>query len=270
VAAALELLHTFAIVHDDLMDRSPMRRGGPSTHVEMSTPGRQWFGTSAAVLAGDLAMVLADVLMATAHFPLHHMQSARALYDDMRLRAIAGEFLDLRASCAGNADEHEARRIARLKSGGYTVADPLAIGAALAGGSAEVQRVLSAYGLPLGEAFQMRDDVLGVFGDPGVTGKDRDGDLREGKQTVLVALARRMHPRAAQVLDDHLGRPHLGPREADMIRDALRSSGALAATDQMISELVAEAVGALDSRVIGDEPAAALTELAARVAIREQ
>ncbi|HVE92309.1 MAG TPA: polyprenyl synthetase family protein [Actinomycetota bacterium] len=269
VAGALELLHTFAIVHDDVVDRSPLRRGGPAAHESLSADGGGWFGVSAAVLAGDLAMVLADSLMSRAGFPPEAMGRARQMYDRMRVRAIAGEFLDLRASRDGFADEQQARRIARLKSGGYTVADPLAIGAALATDDPDVQRVLSAYGLPLGEAFQIRDDILGVFGDPSVTGKDRDGDLREGKQTVLVAMARRLDPRASAVLNAHLGRRDLDTQDAARVREAILESGALAAASDLISRLAGDAVSAIDADVIGAHAASALEDLAARVAVRE-
>ncbi|HVL82163.1 MAG TPA: polyprenyl synthetase family protein [Actinomycetota bacterium] len=275
-SAALELVHTFALIHDDVMDRSEVRRGRPATwkaFAGASQGGRsdpQQMGVAAAVLTGDLALVLADRLLASSGFASDVLARARLRFDSMRAAAIAGQMLDLDAAHLGRVTEGEARRIATLKSGGYTVAYPLSIGADLGGDDPDVQRVLAGYGSPLGQAFQLRDDVLGVFGDPSITGKERDGDLREGKQTVLVARARATGT-AAQValLDRALGRPDLTPDDADRLREVLRETGALDHTLGLIADLAAEARAALDAAVIGSEVADALTELAQDVSERE-
>jgi geranylgeranyl diphosphate synthase type I len=254
-SAALELLHTFAIVHDDVIDRSPLRRGAPSTHRTL--------GDAAAILTGDLALVLADRLLATSGFAPAQLAHATERYDRMRMEAVSGEYLDVKASAT---DESAALRIAALKSGGYTVAHPLAIGAILAGNDG-VLGALEAYGRPLGVAFQLRDDVLGVFGDPSRTGKDRDGDLREGKRTVLVAKARAMTTEPDRAfLDAELGRPDV---DAERVRAVLRDSGALDATLALIDELAGDAKAALDPDAIARPAVAPLMELADLVAARD-
>ena len=278
VGAGLEMLHTFALIHDDVMDLSPVRRGRLASfralrELAAGIPHRgdpDRFGASAAVLAGDLALVLADRLLATSGFAAEPLGRAFARYDRMRTRAIAGQYLDLLAAYRGDADEDTARRIGTLKSAGYTVADPLAIGALLATDDTRVVEVLEAYGRPVGEAFQLRDDVLGVFGNPSITGKDRDGDLREGKQTVLVAKAKaRASDDDRAFLDERLGDPKLLPDEADRARTIFRSTGALDDTLALIADLTAEAKSALQGDVLEADAAGVLRELADEVSVRD-
>ena len=279
IGAALELLHTFAIIHDDVMDRSPLRRSRLSTFRAMAElsagvphrgdPNR--FGTSAAILTGLVGFVLADRLFLTAGFPADAMARAADRWDEMRTRTIAGQYLDLLAAHRGEADEPTARRIGALKSAGYTVADPLVIGALCTSDDADVVAALDAYGTPLGEAFQIRDDVLGTFGEPSQTGKDRDGDLREGKQTVLLAKARDLaDPAERGYLDRVVGDEDLNAEDAERAREIIIGTGALKATNALIDELVERARASLDRNVMGDEAAAALTELADEVTNRSR
>ena len=173
------------------MDGSTLRRGRPAVHAAFETRHdaiggrgeRRRFGEGAAILIGDFAFVYADILFAGAP------DAARAVFDELRLELCVGQFLDLVGTAGGSADPEQAARIERYKSGKYTVERPLHLGAALAGRLDELAAPLSAVGLPLGEAFQLRDDLLGVFGDPAVTGKPVGDDLREGKLTPLVAAA---------------------------------------------------------------------------------
>jgi geranylgeranyl diphosphate synthase type I len=276
-AAALELLHTFAIVHDDVMDRSATRRGVPATWVHLADGHRKeglpgdpdGYGLAGAILLGDLALVLAGRALRESGFPPDRLVPALERYDRMRAEVVAGQYLDVLAAHRGAADEIQARRIAVLKSGGYTVEGPLHIGAQLAGGSAPLMECLSGYGVALGEAFQLRDDVLGVFGDPEVTGKDRDSDIREGKRTLLVArAAARAGPDDRRFLEARLGRPDMAVEEVERARAILRDTGALDATLELIEELVAGAKGAID-RALVPEPAAGLLEaMADLVAVR--
>jgi geranylgeranyl diphosphate synthase, type I len=277
-AAALELLHTFAIVHDDVMDRSPSRRGSAASWVHLAEEHRRAgyvgdpaaYGLAAAVLVGDMALVLADRALLEAGFPEDRLLPAFRRYDRMRVDVVAGQFLDVLAAHRGSADEDEARRIAVLKSGGYTVEAPLQIGAILGGGSDGLLGVLSSYGVALGEAFQVRDDVLGAFGDPAVTGKDRDSDLLEGKRTVL--LARAMAAASGQdrrFLASRVGRPDLTPEELPRARSLLESTGALDATLGLIEELVGRSKEALGSGTLPDEAASLLTGMADVVGIRK-
>lgn len=268
-AAALELLHTFAMIFDDVMDDSAVRRDRSTTfHVLAALGGPQRgdarrFGTSAAILTGTLGFVLADRLLTGSGFGPAVLSDALDHYDDMRTRAIAGQYLDLLATHRGDADEATVRRIASLKSGSYSVVDPLLIGAKLAGATPEVLEALQAYGQPLGEAFQHADDVLGVFGDPAVTGKDAFGDLREGKQTILLAKARELAgAEDHKLLDARVGADDLDEADVDRIRSILSDCGALEATEQLIGELAEQASSALDIDLLGEE---ATTELASLV-----
>jgi geranylgeranyl diphosphate synthase, type I len=261
--AAVELVHTAALIHDDLIDGSPLRRG-------VETSARR-LGTAGAVLAGDVAQVLADALLAASGAPPTSVLAATVAFNRMRLDAVAGEFMDLRAADAGRTGtEDEARRVGALKSGSYTVVGPLSIGAALAGAPSSVTSTLRRFGLPLGEAFQIRDDVLGTFGDPAVTGKDRDGDIRDGKQTVLVAKARRLaEPAKRERLSAAIGRPDLAPEEVEEVRSIIRDSGALAETIALIDALAVQAKGSLAGGVGDPEVRGALEALADLVVLRD-
>jgi geranylgeranyl diphosphate synthase type I len=274
-AAAVELLHTFALLHDDVMDRSATRRGRPTaqhTLRDRSTGGdAEWFGISAAVLAGDLAFVWADQLFdAVAAHAVEgaHVARGRELFTTLRTEVIAGQYLDLRTGCSPAATESDALRIARLKSARYTVTRPLQIGAALAGADDSLQARLADYGDATGVAFQLRDDVLGVFGDPRQTGKSRVDDLREGKRTLLVLRALALTTAAGRAeLEAALGRADLDEAAAERCRDVIASSGALATIEATIELHLARAVAAASHL----EPIVAdvLTQMAEQSALRE-
>ena len=275
--AALELLHTMALIHDDVMDRADVRRNRASTFRALADIAArvehrgdpQRFGASAAILTGMLGFVLADRLFWTAGFDLDVTRRAGDRYDRLRTRAIAGQYLDLLAAHRGRADEPTARRIATLKSGSYSVADPLAIGALLASDDVAVVALLDTYGIALGEAFQLRDDVLGTFGDPHTTGKDHDGDIREGKQTVLLAKARAGATQMQlRVLDQLVGDAELGPQDVQRVREIIVETGALDTTNQLIAELAEQAIAALDPSVIEPEALNALRALSEEATTR--
>ncbi len=271
-SASLELLHTFAIVHDDVMDASPLRRGQATVHrrlagVSPDPSAAERFGASAAVLAGDLAFVLADELFYGSGFEWPAISRGAAWFTAMRREVIAGQFLDLEAAARGHATPSETRRIASLKSGGYTVEKPLLIGASLGGAGAELLERLGEYGRPLGEAFQIRDDVLGLFGDPLETGKDAHGDILEGKQTFLIAVAReRARAEDRALLDDRLGRGDLSAEDIDRVRDVVVRTGARDEADGVIERLTNEAVAV--ARAFPAEVAEALVDLARAAAVR--
>jgi geranylgeranyl diphosphate synthase type I len=276
--AALELLHTFALIHDDIMDGSTTRRSIDTLHVLFEDrhaldgwrgEGRR-FGEGVAILLGDLAFVYADRLLAGAP------PEALAVFTELRLEVNVGQYLDLVGASRGEVGEEAARRISLFKSGKYTVERPLHLGAALAGRLGALADPLSRYGLPLGEAFQLRDDLLGVFGDGAVTGKPVGEDLREGKPTVLYAAARQRAERAgraglaaARVLDRY-GSPDLSDEDVMALQAVLVDTGAVAQVERMIDELVEESLRALDAA--GLEPLArvALGELAHYVAGRDR
>lgn len=268
-AAAVELLHTFALLHDDVMDRSATRRGRPSAyagfaqrHLDSDRLGdSDWFGCSAAILAGDLTYVWADELFDATDLPDDAVARARTVFTTLRREVIAGQHLDLVLAADPAAHEDGARHVALLKSARYTVTRPLELGAALAPDGHRVAPALAAYGDAVGIAFQMRDDILGLFGDPAVTGKSALDDLREGKRTVLVLRALRLaseQPR--QLLERCLGDPDLDEERAAQARTVVADSGALASVEALLSAQHALALEALDG--LPEPAASALRELA--------
>ena len=277
-AAAVELLHTFALMHDDVMDRSELRRGRPAAHRSLrchhagSAADADWFGISAAVLAGDLAFVWADAMFD--RLDAHEVagvrrRRARELFTLLRTEVIAGQLLDLRIGCSPSADEHDAVRIALLKSARYTVTRPLQIGAAVAGAPSDVERALAIYGDAVGVAFQLRDDVLGMFGNPLETGKPACDDLRDGKHTLLVtrALALTTEP-GRELLRATLGSPDVDEATAQRCRDVITQSGALASVEAAIDTGIDRALDALT--VLDAATCEALTDLALFAAYRDR
>ncbi len=268
---ALELLHTFALIHDDVMDGSLTRRGLNAVHVDFQTrhtasawlgEGRR-FGEGVAILVGDLAFVYADLLLAGAP------RAALDVFTELRLEVNIGQYLDLLGTVRGGGSREEAHRICVYKSGKYTVERPLHLGAALAGRLDELAGPLSAYGLPLGEAFQLRDDLLGAFGDESLLGKPVGDDLREGKPTALVAMAReRASGEAARLLTERFGRGDLSDDEVSTLLDGLVETGALAQVEERIEALVAESLRALEDAPLTDDARTHLAELAWFVAGR--
>ncbi len=261
LAVAMELLHTFALVHDDVIDRSPVRRGGPSVHagfadVGCGAAGSDWFGTSAAIVAGDLAFVWADELLDAACAAAPDAQALRSSFHRLRIEVIAGQYLDLHHALDAARVQPTAAdvlRVALLKSGRYTITRPLELGARLAGADDSGIVPLLAYGDAAGVAFQLRDDVLGVFGDSTATGKDALSDLREGKRTLLVVRAFELADRAARAaLAGHLGDPDLDEDGAARCRQIIADCGALASVEARIA---AEAHAAEDALVDVADPA---------------
>ena len=267
--AALELLHTFALIHDDIMDGSATRRSMDTIHVRFESRHQlgEWrgegrrFGEGVAILAGDLAFVYADRMMAGAP------RAAGEVFTELRIEVNVGQYLDLVGTARGRIGEDAAQRICRFKSGKYTIERPLHLGAALAGRLDELAGPLSDYGLPLGEAFQLRDDLLGVFGDGAVTGKPVGEDLREGKPTVLFALAAEVVGRSSVL--DRYGGDDLSDDDIAALQDALVESGAVERVEHRIDGLVAEAVLAMDRAPLTAEARRALSDLAYYVAGRD-
>jgi geranylgeranyl diphosphate synthase type I len=271
-AAALELFQAAALIHDDVMDDSDTRRGMPAVHRRFATVhrGAGWvgdgerFGLAGAVLAGDLCLVWSDEMLAGSGLAPHALARGRAVFDRMRTELMGGQYLDMleqavAAQHPGGSVER-ARRVIRYKSAKYTIEHPLLLGGALAGAAAPLMATYSAYGLPLGEAFQLRDDVLGVFGDPGETGKPAGDDLREGKRTVLVAEAlERATPAQAGLLRRLLGDPALDAAGVETLRQVIVETGALARVEALIAGLVATAHEVLDVGAV-EEPARTVLE----------
>ena len=275
--AALEFVHASALVHDDVMDGATTRRGRAATHVgfaalhgdEGFSGDKELFGTGAAILVGDLALVWSDELLRCSGISVPALVRARPVWDTMRTEVTAGQYLDLLRAGGGLPGPEGAMKVARYKSAGYTVQRPLLLGAALAGAGEPVRRAYTDIGLALGEAFQLRDDVLGVFGDPSVTGKSCDDDLREGKQTLLVALAEQgADEDGRRLLHDALGNPAAGPEQFDALRALFRRTGALDRVEQRIRERTDEARAGIGRAPIGADARAALDALAVAATTR--
>jgi len=274
-------------VHDDVIDGSETRRGQPAMHRRFAAQhaAGRWrgsadsFGAGAAILIGDLLMAWTGELLRASGLPTAALRRGQPVLDAMRTEMIAGQYLDLLGQAAGNGTVESALRVIRYKSAKYTVEHPLLLGAALAAGVAgtptaetgtagrtqrQVAAACTGYGIPLGVAFQLRDDVLGVFGDAAETGKPVTGDLREGKRTVLVTIAwSRASAEQARVLRRHLGDPQLDEAAAARVRSVLTETGALAECEQMIRSSVREALAALADAPFTGEAKIALAELAA-------
>ncbi|MCW2846056.1 MAG: Polyprenyl synthetase [Marmoricola sp.] len=274
--ASLELLHASALVHDDYMDASDVRRGRPATHRAFEQLHREhgWsasaeqYGASAAILLGDLLLSWSDELLRTSGLPADRVLDALGYFDLTRSEVVTGQFLDVSAQARGAADVDTAMTVLRYKSAKYSIERPLHIGAALAGASPGMITQLSRFGLPLGEAFQLRDDLLGVFGDPAVTGKPAGDDLIEGKRTVLVSLALDALPPAdAKVLDAGLGTA-LTPDQVEQLCRLIDDSGAREQVEDVISQLTDRSLAALAAADITDRARGVLAGLAAEATQR--
>ncbi|MFC8801534.1 polyprenyl synthetase family protein [Promicromonospora sp. NPDC057138] len=281
VGAALELFQAAALLHDDVMDNSDTRRGRPTTHrafaarhAEAGWAGEPMrFGDAAAILLGDLVLLAAqqELSAALALVPPDAAAAARSRFDAMQSEVVVGQYLDVlvQAEPWGDDpafDEERARKVLRAKSASYSVAAPLALGALLAGAGTAAAAGIEAAGQPLGEAFQLRDDVLGVFGDPAVTGKPAGDDLREGKRTVVVARTLALLPDAdgpeAATLTAALGDPGLSDEDVERVREVIVGSGALDAVEQLIDDLAVRAHALLDLADLSEPGRSVLTDLA--------
>lgn len=285
VAAALEIFHAAALVHDDIMDNSDLRRGEPSLHRRFETLHRDrgWsgssasYGTASALLLGDLLLGWSDGLFeqGLAHVDRDAAEASRAEFGRMRTEVMLGQYLDMleEHSWRGRPEAEllgRAHRVVVYKSAKYSVEAPLALGASLAGGSLAQIAALREFGLPLGVAFQLRDDLLGVFGDPAVTGKPAGDDLREGKRTVLVTLARQKLPgSASRLVDELLGDPTLDADQIAMLQAAIRESGAVDQVEKIIAHNVEVALAALQNAPLARSARDELTTLADTVTRRQ-
>jgi geranylgeranyl diphosphate synthase type I len=271
--SALELLHACALVHDDVIDASATRRGLPTVHRLFADRHRQrnWhgssdqFGLSTAILLGDLSLVWADDIVTSADLPPDAHRRVQRVWADIRTEVLGGQFLDIVAEASGAETVESAMNVNTYKTASYTVTRPLQLGAAAAADRPDVQDIFHQVGTDLGVAFQLRDDVLGVFGDPAVTGKPSGDDLRSGKRTVLLAEAVERAD-ASDALAAKLLRASIGTDLSDaQVRElcqAIEAVGALAAVESRIELLTGQALTLLDGAPIDENAKVGLTELA--------
>jgi geranylgeranyl diphosphate synthase, type I len=252
--ASLELVHVCALIHDDVMDGSDTRRGAPAIHKSFEnlhrsknlTGSAEQFGISAAILLGDLALIWSDQMLHNAGLSDQQLINGLKIYDEMRVELMAGQYLDVYEQALASQSVERALKVARFKSGKYTIERPLHFGAAIAGSHPSLEKLYSDYGIPLGEAFQLRDDLLGVFGDPSETGKPAGDDLREGKRTVLMALAmEKADASAKKLFNDLLGKADLTNDQIKDLQDEIIKSGAVEQVEEMIAQFTKEALLAL-------------------------
>ncbi len=282
VCTALEIFQSAALVHDDLIDNSDTRRGRPAAHRALQTSHDEagWsgdaesFGRASAILLGDLLVAWSDDLLEAALDDQPHARAVRSEYARMRRDVTTGQFLDIAEESAWSVNDgalhaDRALRVASLKSARYSIEQPLVLGGALAGADADQLDALRRFGHPIGMAFQLRDDVLGVFGDASVTGKPAGDDLREGKRTVLIALTRQaLDTSARNLLDEMLGDVELTPQQVTSLQATITDSGALAQVETMIADYAREADRALSGARLDNAAVGELRELARAATVR--
>jgi geranylgeranyl diphosphate synthase type I len=273
--SALELVQACALIHDDLMDSSATRRGRPTVHVAFARRHTDagWggrpdaFGAAAAILLGDLALAWADDMLRGAGLPGPALLRVAEPWEAMRTEVLGGQYLDVLHQATGDRSVRAALQIDRYKTAAYTVERPLHLGAAIAAAGPELIRAYRMFGADIGVAFQLRDDLLGVFGDPAVTGKPAGDDLREGKRTLLLAVAAEAaassgRQAALAVIDDAVGNADLDAEALDRVRDLLLELGAVRAVERRISDLTDSGLDALTAADIGEPARQRLAELA--------
>ncbi|WP_068176220.1 polyprenyl synthetase family protein [Mycobacterium sp. UM_CSW] len=270
--ASLELLHAFALLQDDVMDNSPSRRGRPAAHLQFATWHRRRglsgssrrFGESAAVLLGDLCLIWAEQMLRDSGLERHHLLKAWPRYDAMRTELAVGQFADLATDMRDLPTMQAVLEVARRKSGNYTVRRPLEIGAAMAGCDVRVLDALGDYGTAIGEAFQLRDDILGIFGSPAVTGKPNGGDLIERKATSVVVAAHELADASTRrQFRQFMSGDRLDDSALDQWRNLILATGAVRLIEELIADRVEAALKALDGNIVDGALTAALVDMAA-------
>jgi geranylgeranyl diphosphate synthase, type I len=270
-SASLELLHAFALMQDDVMDASELRRGRPSVHISFGrwhraqgfTGSADRFGESAAVLLGDLCLVWAAKMLRESGVRPEALARVWPRYDEMRIELAIGQFADLVNDSRALPTLDQVLDVLRRKSGNYTVRRPLEIGSAMAGCEPGVLEALGGYGAAIGEAFQLRDDLFGVVGSPAVTGKSVGVDLAEHKATSVVVAAHQLAGgRLRRELSELMSTPDLGPADVERWRALIIASGAVQWIERLIDGRLTRAMDCLDGAGIHETARAALQEMA--------
>ncbi|MEJ0014694.1 MAG: polyprenyl synthetase family protein [Actinomycetota bacterium] len=276
--SSLELVHVCALIHDDVMDASDTRRGAPAIHKQFEAlhikeelhGSAKQFGIASAILIGDLALIWAAKMLHESGAPSEHILRSLPIYDEMRIELTAGQYLDTYEQALASESVERSLKVARYKSGKYSIERPLQFGASLAPQfSQSIIDIYSKYGIPLGEAFQLRDDIIGVFGDPTITGKPTGDDLREGKRTVLVATTlSRSNSAQREIFLQNFGQPSLDLIKINQMREIIIETGALQELEALIGKLTSEARAVLTHGGITPQAASLLDEMATAATIR--
>jgi geranylgeranyl diphosphate synthase type I len=270
--SSLELLQASALIHDDLMDESDTRRGKASVHKQFALRHGEKFGASAALLIGNLALIWSEQVLQQSAFDKSRLMEVNEVFSAMRNELMAGQFLDIFEQTQPEFSIERSLKIARYKSGKYSVERPLHFGAALSSPS-DLQyyyTVYSEFGLPLGEAFQLRDDLLGIFGDPKVTGKPAGDDLREGKKTALIAYAfERGSDAVRDLIQTKLGTP-LNHLEIEQLINAIDETGAVTHIENLIEKLSEIALDSLSQSKVAPEARKMLEQMVDMVTNRKR
>ncbi|QBS44730.1 polyprenyl synthetase family protein [Nocardia sp. CS682] len=268
-SASLELLHAFALLQDDVMDAAVLRRGSAAAHLRLAAPHRGGpetpprFGESAAILLGDMCLVWAEQMLRDSGVGAVELARLWPRYDAMRVELAMGQLADLANDTRERPTLDTVLDIARAKSGNYTVRRPLELGAALAGATGSTLKALGHYGTRIGEAFQLRDDLLGIFGAASITGKPQDSDLGQHKATSVVVAALDMaEAHARRELSELLDRPELDAAAIERCRTLIAASGAAERIESMIADRVTDALLALRTGALGPGPRHALEQMA--------
>jgi geranylgeranyl diphosphate synthase type I len=259
---AVELLHVFALIHDDIIDNSSLRRGEPTTHKQFEIFHRQRellgrkkdYGFSTAILAGDLAYSFAEEILTTAPFPQERMRRARYYFDQMKTQVIYGQYLDVLGGYKKSLTEDEVLQILEYKTAKYTVERPLQIGAMLAGADYKLIQTFSKYGIPFGQAFQLQDDIIGTFGSEKEIGKPNDSDIKEGKKTILVAKAfERASKKQRKILESVIGNKRSKEDEIKLVRKIIKETGSYDYCIKLAKELLNQATQAIKDVKLTEE-----------------
>ena len=277
--SSLELVHVCALIHDDLMDASDTRRGAPSIHKQFEAIHKdknlhgssEQFGLAASVLMGDLALIWADKMLHESGLQSSQILSSLPVYDEMRVELMAGQYLDVYEQALASESVERSLKVARYKTGKYSIERPLHFGAALSAHvKSEHYEIYSRYGLPLGEAFQLRDDIMGVFGDPQETGKPAGDDLREGKRTVLIATTlNKSNDAQRKEFEKYFGKAQLDQTGVEVLRSIITETGALAQVESLITEMTFSAHSAAKSGGISSKAGSMLEEMAIAATVRK-
>jgi len=259
---SVELLHTFALIHDDIIDNSDLRRGELTTHKAFEEyhktrklkGSKKEFGLSSAILVGDLAFSFAEEILTTAPFPQERIRRARYFFDQMKIQVIYGQYLDVLGGYKEGLTEDEVLQVLEYKTAKYTVERPLHIGAMMAGSDYQTLETFSRYGIPFGQAFQMQDDIVGSFGTEEEIGKPADSDIKEGKKTLLLAKAyERADKQQKKALDQIVGNKNATKTDIEKVKKIMEKTGAYDYCVKLAKELLVQAKKAVSETKLKDE-----------------